>query len=461
MLPEKSFTSTDMRQAVFAAKPGLARLIAEKGKTALLSYSYPAVSAPEKQKNEVLDVVQSAVDRLFGKGIAAEAVKQLKEQWYVSTAEHHGPVNHPFVVSGTFITSTLNQRRGWNTTLVFSTSNISLNNSSFPRGFTVHTSELHEQRLFLQPWKYRQQPVGCLPAIDGDVYSELVRKVSGFDERLGELFRGWQEKIMIFNSFVDQISVLNEIFWRQLPGQETGHLIYLPQEEIVSSLLEKYHLGKQTILHELFFNKEWRSAFARNFEGLTGAFSGASNRGTFLFWAIVDNRRVGLMEKGDILVSLDGSFRLALTAEAVGAALTGKKIVPGMALTFIVLSCYYELQCGGGFSQVDYLPQLQKAWRAMMSMLTGDVMPVTESSFLSSDYAFVSLQSRLKQVLATGLDLALYGQELTYQRIIELAESTTLESAVDNLMPDLYSIVAGQTNMRLNVVSPMQSCIYV
>jgi len=463
-MSHRNITLEAMRQEVFDAKPGLANIINENRAKSLMAYRYQPNSdrVSGLRKNELLETVRSLATRLFGGVIADTINKQLSEQWYVSTAEHHGPVSHPFVVGGTFVASLMNQRQGRNTAIIFSTSNVSLNNSSFPRGFVFHTPALAEVRLSLQPGKYRQNPVASLPKIKSDAYADLVVQIRKYNSNLGEKFIQWQEKLMEVDTYVEQVSILNELFWRCLPGQENMHLIYLSQEAIVSSLLTKYHLEKNTELHELIFNNSWRLSYKCFFNGLVGAFSDDGRRGTFLFWAIRDGHRFGLSLEGDELVSIDRSYRLRLLPETIATALKNGELLPSMALTFIVLSCYYGLLCGGGFSQVDYLPKIQIAYQAMLNDLGVSIAnEKTEIPFLSSDYAFISLQTGDKQVLATGLDLALYGNDETFNRLTSLAETTTVSQALDNLIPKLYTIVGGKKNVFPFINAAMPSCLYV
>ena len=50
-------------------------------------------------------------------------------------------------------------------------------------------------------------------------------------------------------------------------------------------------------------------------------------------------------------------------------AILEKRIVPSLALTFIVLSFYYGLQCGGGYSQIAYLAKMQRAYLKLLEYL--------------------------------------------------------------------------------------------
>lgn len=453
-----------MREMVFAAKPGLRQLVVEQGDMPVLSYalSRQVVPVVGERQQECLRVMVQYANAVWGPEVATSVEASLRADWYVSTAEHHAPVSHPFVVSGTFVQSLVQQRRGLNAMVVLSSSTISLNNSSFPRGFVHHGAELAEGRVSFLPWKLRRQPVIGLPAGTAEQYVQVIEEAKKTDERLADFFIRLQPAWLSAESYAEQIAVLNRAFWRQLPGQEHMHLAYMPQEVLTKELLLQGHLQKTTVVSQVLFSPVWRAAYARLFTGLAGAHSANGEHGTFLFWAIKDGLRLPLRVVESVLESVDLSYQVPLTPEAIGGALERGELVPSMALSLVVLCFYYGLSCGGGFSQVDYLPQLAAAWQALL----GEQGVVDEPAFgvtqyMSADYAFVSLQATRQSALATGLDMFLYGEESTRARLKELSETVTLSQALDNLLPEFYAIVKGGKLTTPIMSSPLPTCLYV
>lgn len=145
-------------------------------------------------------------------------------------------------------------------------------------------------------------------------------------------------------------------------------------------------------------------------------------------------------------MSHDGTVVVALTPEAVGEALETGVLMPSMALSFIVLSFYYGLTCGGGFSQVDYLPELRDAWSALLAEMGrfDTVATSVRTDFLSSDIAcYIAGAKTEERTLATAIDLMLYSDETTARAMTDVLREMPLGVALDNLMPEFYTIVQG------------------
>lgn len=449
-----------LRQKIMESKPRLRTIASAHGTFSLLSYAArlraAKVDVPSARRNELLTVVSDELSRLFGGTIARRATEQFAEQWYASTAEHHAPVCHPFVVSGTVVAALEQAAQGKPSVLVFSCGTISLNNSSFPRGLMYHTADGREDRLYLLPWKERRVSVGQARPYTIADFQRFARAAGGLFDQLLAIYGA--SDVLAQQSFADQISITNHRLWQKIPGPLTD-LLYIQFERIVAALIVRFHLATtSTAIAQLLFNSAWQASFERLFDGLPGAFSHATRKGTFLFWGMRHGIRVQLQRAGNDLVSLDGLLRIALTPETIAAALERGELVPSMALCFIVLAFYYGVTCGGGFSQVDYLPRMGEAYQRLLAEQgRGDefVQPAAVD-YLSSDYAFVSLRQEEGQQLATGLDLLLYAHEKTAMQLRELAATYPLASALDNLMPEFYTIVKDRVPPKTAAIGAFQ-----
>lgn len=453
-----------MREVVYGAKPHLKEIINNFGNESVLSYREKQLkvsSAPEERKKELEAVVYDYVLRLFGQETAARAVDTLDEFWFVSTAEHHVPASHPFILSGTFVGGLNTLKTGRDVQLIFSCAGVSMNNSSFPRGVSYHDTELTDKKIYFMPWKYRRHPVWNMPSAGSGLFDEL-EKNSDCQTKFRDLMIGLKKDFLHVNSYADQITYFNKALFQQFIGYENTALIYLTQETIVAELLTRFHLLKNTVINRLLFDTDWHRAFTKYFDGLTGAFNSVNGNGSWLFWSVKDGQRVSLHKENDNLVSADNKYSVALKPEAIARALANQEIMPTMALTFIVLSFYYGLNCGGGFSQVDYLPKMRTAYASVLLdfCLKDSVADQVQTDFLSLDYAFLSLQAGTRQVLATGVDMLLYGKPETFERIRYLAESVKLKDALDNLIPEFYAIAGGTRAVPI-ILKSASSCIYV
>ncbi len=437
-----------VRKMVLDRRPVLKQIIDQHGSGSFLAYvkkrgvSTSAVSTARQA--ELLTIFSDEATRLFGAEVALRATKQLTSDYYVSTAEHHAPVCHPYVASGTVLQSLVANERGDAVVIVFSCSTISLNNSNFPSGVMYHDAFLEEKRLRLLPWKRRHQSVFAAASYTREDF-DRVRAEPGYPSLLNTIYG--TEAVLGATSFSDQISLTNYVFWKKMPTGIATDLIYIPQETIVNKLLLRYHLQEKTIIHELLFNQVWQESFLKHFDGLTGSFSQSLRKGSFLFWGLHDGVRVQLHYRSGCLISDDGALSYELSPESIRYALEHNLLMPSLALSYIVLSFYYGLTLGGGSGQVSYLSDLRFAYRTLLNTMIGEeaekFLDGLETSYLSSDFAFISLSLGSRQTLATSLDLLLYGSEEAVARIRHVAETLPLSSALDNLMPELYAFAHG------------------
>jgi hypothetical protein len=91
---------------------------------------YISQEAHHTRQQELLDFLDTYVTKRFGNDIAHKVTKSLKNNYVVSTAEHHGPLGHPFFFQSSIIRGIVHD----DTVVNFCTSHVSLGNSSYPRG---------------------------------------------------------------------------------------------------------------------------------------------------------------------------------------------------------------------------------------------------------------------------------------------------------------------------------------
>ncbi|OGH75724.1 MAG: hypothetical protein A3G00_03200 [Candidatus Magasanikbacteria bacterium RIFCSPLOWO2_12_FULL_43_12] len=463
-------TFKDLRDKVLQRTPIFRRILNEKGNLSLLDFFketadslLPPVSLARQE--EFFTVLKNLIDKYINPAISGDAIKQLRVNYRASTTDHHGPLTHPFFSNSHFVRSLANEQRGRNCVFVFSVGGVSLNNSSFPRGFFFHNNDLGKECLHFFSLRYRQHPVFALPRYQESTLDAIVEEIDknknfsiGFKERLKEITRDvcLQPRLFSARSYSEQITYLNYCLWKKMPGQSAVNLIYLEQENIVNELLLAYHLGRDTALFRLLTDESALRAFEKYFDGIAGAFSSESARGTILFWAIQNGRRKRLIRDGLILASEDGEYRIALEPTALREAILKKEIMPSMALTFIVLSFYYGLSCGGGFLQVSYLTAMKEAYRSLRQTIGAGQIEIDQLSSISTDYfcgEFVlgTLSNQGRDVPATPFDFLLYANGDTAERLRDTASKRSLNEAVDQMMPELYKIVYGKAT---NILPP-------
>jgi len=141
--------------AILARLPSLAQLLETQGSMSLFEYAQKSYQGAESddplfqsRKQELLDFLQIYVTERFDSSLAHTVVDTLRKNYAVSTAEHHGPMGHPFFFQSAILRAITNSDLP---VVNFATSHVSLGNSSYPRGLIFHgdTEEAPKEYLHL------------------------------------------------------------------------------------------------------------------------------------------------------------------------------------------------------------------------------------------------------------------------------------------------------------------------
>ena len=103
---EKRFLK--LKGLVLDQKPVLKEILHKRGNKKLYQYSLDYievnVNPPIKQRqDEFLKTFYKEVSTRLGDDVAKNATKQLEKYYYVSTADHLGPISHPFFLNSNLI----------------------------------------------------------------------------------------------------------------------------------------------------------------------------------------------------------------------------------------------------------------------------------------------------------------------------------------------------------------------
>lgn len=431
--PPPPMTQKEIERIVFDHRPVLKTLLDENGSLSIHDYykkEIPSFQTREDRKKELIATIGQKVADILGEETAESVASDLFKNYFCSTADHHQPLTHPFFSNANLAQSIANRRKGLKNILVLACSNVSLNNSSYPRGIFYHDRNLKEVRLPFFSLKNRHHPVFKLPTYK----KEGLKKIPG---EIKDVFLN--EKVLASKTYSDQITQINFALWKKVPGECDANLIYLNQEEIVSNLILNHHLSEPTLINQLLINPSFQKSFAKNFENILGAFSTENRKGTFLFWGLKDGQRVSLSAENSSFSS-DSSLRKALQ---------NREIFPSMALSFIVLSFYYGLPCGGGFSQINYLTEMKTAYLKLLAETNSPKEEIaavekTPTDIFRGEFIFTLIKNWQNTLPATLIDLILYPKPDTAQTIDDLAKGVKLENAVSYMFPEFYKIITGQ-----------------
>lgn len=465
------YTTEDLariKAKVFEKTPILHETVKRLGAESLFAYAQRYAEnhlSPKAlaRRPEFIRVVSARIGQLFGETVAQSVAHQLQKHFFVSTADHHGPICHPFALNANFLSAT--QSSALENVVVFSCSAISLNNSSVPRGLIFHSDtkdyeELRQVPFF--PASDNQRPVfGMRPYTktdlarlkkniwasmrDGSVSMPVAEKIVTIVETIYE-----SKEALAAANFSTQISITNAVLWsRFFPSSQTvPRLVYLDQESIATDLLLSYHLTGNTIISQFICDSSLAPLIVKHFDRIRGGFSLAEKKGSYLFWALPSGskyrQQLWLREKE--LTTADGTFRVPLEAEAIIEKLQSGELIPTMLVTFWLLSFYYGLKCLGGFLQPSYLTDMKSAYIQLLKELgltaEMEVVSASDTKTMGGDLALAFLQDKNKKFhQATGLDILLYGDNHTWPTFQNLAKQISLEESVTLMLPLFYQVL--------------------
>jgi hypothetical protein len=452
-------TREEVADIVFAAKPIFKRIIDTHGTKSLFAYyknhRHSPRLLPAQRMEELVSEVAAMTAEILGPVVAQKVRAQLERDYTVSTANHHDFLTHPFFAHCTLARSAALQAD--EALISLTCGGVSMNNSSFPRGLMLHDSTGAEHHLSLISLKNHHHPVygkESFTAVDLSRVLTQARSLSLLPPQAEALERTLtsvlnQPAIIAHQTLSEQITAAVYALWRLVPGMEQKHVVSIEQETLVSRLLQKYHLTQDTIIQAILFEEDLRAAFLKNFDGIQGAHNHAQERGTELFWGITKKGRVALRVHQGALVGAATDFTLPLTPGAVQEALREGRLMPSMALTYCVLSFYYGVVAGGGFSQVNYLTSMKEAYLKLLAATPRYAtealhLPEVETDHFTGEFHLVFGRTSGRIIPVTPLDLIVRGTPAAAPAIQASCQELSLAEAVAPMLPELYKIITGK-----------------
>jgi len=461
--------------AVLAYLPSLKNLLDTHGSMSLFEYAQKNYSISEntsnlaqRRKQEFLDFLQWYVEKKFWDTYADTVIAALSKNYAVSTAEHHGPMWHPFFFQSALLRAITQSELP---VINFATSHVSLGNSSYPRGLVFHAGETMNNEQWIMnnggsgsdnqlnqqnalnvsnggylhlPFfssKLRMCPVFALPAYTRrDIEENCIKRLKKY-YREYIISEGMYEDILEFiqqhildswilavKTYSEQITHLNHIWWATL-FPEMPASISLDAEDLVIELLKK-HLHEETSFSRLFTDMDIQSDIEEAFDGISCCFDRKNHSGTYLFWYLdAENKRHALWREDDELVSIDKSFRMKMTPEAYKYHFEQNRLIPSGLLVYTLFVCYYGVTCFGGIFQGAYLPALKKAFENIFSSTSESIN--IKTNIINADLYFLF---REDGVPITGLDFV---AKSIQSSSLEKIRYISLEEAIKNCCIDL------------------------
>lgn len=468
-IDEKTFDS--FKEKVFKARPNVAKMYEAIKDQNFYNYSKSHIRENRNKiikgrKDELAATIYEQVRKTLGSTIAESVIKQLKDNSSVSTVQHSSPLGHPDSLN-TIIQNALpyfdSNRPDLKNVLVLACSQVSFNNTKFPRGHIFHSYQ--NGQLLTDDITLFGHTVDALPVIhhgpyeatgikecqnwllayerEGTITSEVKMKIGSF---VNEIYN--TPHPLSLDEYVDQLTITNYWIFKKLfqkYNKFRPNLVYLSQEKVTLDLIKNNHLDKGTILNKVLFDPKYHDLFEKYFDGITGAFDKKNDSGTFLFWGHpVDGYKIQLKREGNKLVG-EENFSVELTPESIRKAMENKKLIPSIALVFMVLAFYYGLYLGGGNEQVNNLTLMKDAWVKMLQEINDQENIEAVENLITTNYviprpliAFAEGPKDLR-VPVTALDLIVYGdQGANLGKLINATKNVTVGELLERAFPSFY-----------------------
>jgi hypothetical protein len=362
-----------------------------------------------------------------------------------------------------FCTSTPHtEKKNRELVLTLPCSGVSLDNSSFPRGLFFHDNSLRVVRLHFKSLGERHDSVYATSPYTQDDVVRVLNEIQNTD------ISREQQRILtslvkdIFDrhdqyerkTFDEQMVRVNWLLPKYIPGYEHVEHISIGQEILVRELL-LLHLESDTYLSHLLLDADAQTLYTDAFEGIVGAHTIGEHKGTHMFWGLDEaGVRIQLTMGPDGWHTREGALFLARDKDSLVRALTERTIYPSMALTFIVLAFVHGITCGGGFSQINYLGDMKKAFEKLETALGWKSIALPETNIFTGELVVNVLEKDGQTVPATLVDTILYQDDTTATRLSQAYSTTTFKDALWAMMPEYYKIITGTAAENIHFPLP-------
>jgi hypothetical protein len=344
-------------------------------------------SRPVQDGEDLIALAGGRAGNILSPEHGRRLVRALEEEYCALTAGHLGPDFHPEFIQGDVIFALEGIRRGAPAIPALACGCVGALNSAYPRGMTLGRGSPGSAlpgRLPVLPDKRRQNPL-CLreafqetPArarlSSPDLRSPDSGGLSPEEAQTARLILAQiylHPKVLARKTFSAQATVMNSLIWDRLftPAVAPPPLIHLDMTMLSLELMLADLKRRHSLLHALL-----EPGVAENLldalDGVRGCWKKAPSgtpgtapvKGSFFFWGIAPGGRlIPLMpDNNRRLVSSGDVFApVPLEKRALAEALSARRILPGLFLSFAVTALARGLFCCGGVYQIAYLEEMR------------------------------------------------------------------------------------------------------
>lgn len=383
-----------------------------------------------QRKKEFIDFIKDYASQRFTLEMVNELVVGLENNFCVSTAGHHWPIGHPFFFHATILRSISENAPIINLNI----SQVSLWNSSYPRGLVFHGSKRWESYLHIPFFgaNNRMSPVyGTAWFTIKDIEQNALNRVSQYkkDQLINDTeyanistFLGknlLDNKLLLGRKYSEQVTLLNYIWWNELFSNELQSVFELDVEDIISSIIQKLLFWMNPV-SEILCNIDIQTFIEKKFNNIDCCFSLENHSGTYLFWHLDKKwKRWEMWRNGGQLKSADGLFTVEMTPACLAENLIEGRIIPSGMLIYIIIVWYFWLTSFGWIFQSKYLKKIINAYWELFPE-EWEVSRELDMTAICADMYFIFSQENLP---VTALDMVINKNNIHYRKDLTVLES--------------------------------------
>ena len=363
----------------------------------------------------------------------------------VLTANHHGVDFLAQSVQGSLIFSLRKVGGKPATTVpVFACGNIPLDNSTYPRGLLLYHVDRQASnitlpvRLPIFQNRYRRKLVSIVDAFNEEMLKSAEQCLTTMvrNKQLTSLLAAtvaiildvdYRNSMVIkLKSYSQQAVIINNRIWKRCfrEPEQAPEMVYIELEKITSLLLQADLNNEDSLVWQIMFNPTLRSEVLVQLDGAKACWDqytlakrvqssmvckelGASNCGTYYFWAINDaGRRVSLLLTDETSYSpaLQGRddhgklWTIPFNPKDILDGLAKERLLPSLFVCFLSIAFARGISCFGGYFQAEYLAVMQRGLVRALSE-SGDYLEFAEQiSRVPSDIYLSGMQAVMRNL---------------------------------------------------------------
>lgn len=422
-------------------KPDFTHFLKKTGKEKILMYYKKTLLSSKSPKNSnynvALEFIAKETKKRLGVKISNAVFSDLKKHNLVGTADHHSILSSPFFAHNPIIEAFTRQSLDLKTIPIISCGNIPIDNSTYPRGIFFFDKENRYKKVPILSLKNKKTPTYLQKGFGIKEYEKFEKlfENNSLNIKTHKFIKETIKSNIQEKDFAVQITKINHTFFKNIfPNLD---LVYIDQETLVWNLLLKYHIPKETLITNFLFNENTIKEFIKNFDGIQGAFDSKISKGSILFWYLENGHMYKIIDYRDNSFIIENGEKIKGKKELI-KNLKSNKLVPTMALCFIVLAFYHKLECGGGFSQIGYLPKMQKAFDKIVSGTKFKTKVITKNNIYRGDIIITEIETKKEFTPATFIDILEEIQEKN--SLEEVKNKLNLMSVEDGIIPILADL---------------------